>query len=101
MSVMEHSGFDGHERVVYATDRYSGLYAIIAIHDTTLGPVLGGCRMYPYSSPDAVLTDVLKLSRTMTYKNSLAGVPMGGRKAVILGNQPLAGRVRCGLASGA
>ena len=75
-----------HEQVVFCFERSAGLKAIIAIHDTTLGPSLGGARMYNYASEDAALTDVLRLSRGMTYKASVAGLNLGGGKAVILGD---------------
>jgi glutamate dehydrogenase/leucine dehydrogenase len=74
----------GHETVAYACDAQSGLRAIIAVHDTTLGPGLGGIRMRPYASEDAALTDVLRLSEAMTYKAALAGLRLGGGKAVVL-----------------
>ncbi|KGN41501.1 Glu/Leu/Phe/Val family dehydrogenase [Knoellia aerolata] len=77
---------DGHEQVVHCFDRTTGLRAIIAIHDTSLGPALGGTRFFPYSSDDEALADVLRLSRSMSYKNALAGIPHGGGKAVIIGN---------------
>ncbi len=80
------AAFDGHERVVRAVDRTVGLHAIIAIHDRTLGPAIGGCRMWAYEDEDAALTDALRLSRGMTYKSAMAGVPFGGGKAVILGD---------------
>ncbi len=76
----------GHEQVVFAHDKVSGLKAIIAIHDTTLGPALGGCRMWPYESEEEALNDVLRLSRGMTYKNSAMGLNFGGGKAVIIGD---------------
>ena len=79
-----HPEFDGHEEVLYCTDESVGLHAIIAVHDTTLGPAAGGCRMHPYASPEAALTDVLRLSRAMTYKNSIAGLDLGGGKCVII-----------------
>ena len=78
--------YDGHERVVRAVDRKAGLHAIIAIHDRSLGPAIGGCRMWDYEDEDAALTDALRLSRGMTCKSALAGVPFGGGKAVILGD---------------
>ena len=81
-----HPGFDGHERIVRAVDRAAGLDAILAIHDRSLGPAIGGCRMWPYADEAAALTDVLRLSRGMTYKCALAGLPLGGGKAVILGD---------------
>ena len=76
----------GHEQVVFCQDRSSGLRAIIAIHDTTLGPALGGTRIYPYRSEADALTDVLRLSQGMTYKSAAAGLKLGGGKAVIIGD---------------
>lgn len=76
----------GHEQVVFCRDEPSGLRAIIAIHSTALGPALGGTRFHPYDSEDDALTDVLNLSRAMSYKNALAGLDHGGGKAVILGD---------------
>jgi leucine dehydrogenase len=76
----------GHEQVVYCSNKESGLRAIIAIHDTTLGPALGGTRMWNYSSADDALKDVLRLSRGMTYKAAVAGLNLGGGKAVIIGD---------------
>lgn len=78
--------FDHHEQVVFAHDAASGLKAIIAIHDTTRGPAMGGCRIWPYPDEAAALTDALRLSRGMTYKSALAGLPIGGGKAVIIGD---------------
>ena len=78
--------FDHHEQVVFAHDAATGLKAIIAIHDTTLGPGMGGCRFWPYASDRDALTDVLRLSRGMTYKSALAGLPLGGGKAVVIGD---------------
>ena len=75
-----------HEEVLFCFDRPTGLRAIIAIHDTTLGPALGGTRMWPYTSEAEALQDVLRLSRGMTYKSSLAGLDLGGGKAVIIGD---------------
>jgi valine dehydrogenase (NAD+) len=76
----------GHEQVVFCNDPESGLRAIIAIHSTALGPALGGTRFYPYASEEAALADVLALARGMSYKNSLAGLDLGGGKAVIIGD---------------
>ncbi|WP_104525180.1 Glu/Leu/Phe/Val family dehydrogenase [Blastococcus atacamensis] len=76
----------GHEQVVFCSDAESGLRAIIAIHSTALGPALGGTRFYPYASEDAAVADALRLSRAMSYKNSLAGLDLGGGKAVIIGD---------------
>jgi leucine dehydrogenase len=78
--------FDAHERVVFGHDAATGLRAIIAIHSTVLGPAAGGCRMWPYPSTNDAVVDVLRLSRGMSYKNALAGLPFGGGKAVIIGD---------------
>ena len=79
-------GQTGHEQVVFCQDAPTGLRAIIAIYSTALGPSLGGTRFYPYQSEDAALADVLNLSRAMAYKNALAGLDLGGGKAVIIGD---------------
>lgn len=84
MSVFSHPDFDGHERVLFATDPKTGLRAIIAVHSTRLGPAAGGCRYWRYESEEAAIADVLRLSRGMTYKNAVAGLDLGGGKAVIL-----------------
>jgi leucine dehydrogenase len=76
----------GHEQVLFCRDEALGLRAIIAIHDTTLGPALGGCRLYDYASEADALTDVLRLSRGMTYKAAVAGLDLGGGKSVIIGD---------------
>lgn len=81
----------GHEQVVLCRDERSGLRAIIAIHDTTLGPALGGCRLFPYATETEALRDVLRLSRGMTYKAALAGLDLGGGKAVIIGDRSIKG----------
>lgn len=86
MSVFASQDFDDHEAVLFFQDRKTGLKAIIAIHDTTLGPSLGGTRMWAYDSDDEALEDVLRLSKGMTYKSSLAGLNLGGGKSVIIGN---------------
>ena len=86
MSVFSHVEFDGHEQVVFGHDKASGLKAIIAIHNTQLGPALGGCRMWNYFNDEQALRDVLRLSRGMTYKSALANLPLGGGKAVIIGD---------------
>ncbi|HEX4597499.1 MAG TPA: Glu/Leu/Phe/Val dehydrogenase dimerization domain-containing protein [Burkholderiaceae bacterium] len=86
MSVFSHPEFDAHEQVTFRLDRESGLKAIIAVHNTRLGHALGGCRMWPYASDTEALTDVLRLSRGMTYKAALAGLPQGGGKSVIIGD---------------
>src|SRR3546814_1305614 len=87
MPVLEHREFDGHEQVVFCHDPLSGLKAIIAIHNTSRGPALGGCRMWPYASEAEALTDVLRLSRGMTYKSALAGLSYGGGKSVVIGDR--------------
>jgi leucine dehydrogenase len=84
MSVFRHRDFDGHERVVYGHDAATGLKAIIALHSTALGPAFGGCRMYPYADEGQALTDVLRLSRGMTYKAAICDLPYGGGKSVII-----------------
>ncbi len=87
MSVFENTSFAEHDCVLHCRDRRAGLRAIIAIHDQTLGPALGGCRMWDYATEDEALTDVLRLSRGMTYKNAMAGLPLGGGKSVIMGSR--------------
>lgn len=86
MSVFDHPEFDAHEHIAFHHDEESGLSAIIAVHDSTLGPALGGCRMWPYGSSDEALTDVLRLSKGMTYKAAMAELALGGGKAVIIGD---------------
>ncbi|MGE5580368.1 MAG: Glu/Leu/Phe/Val dehydrogenase dimerization domain-containing protein [Bacillota bacterium] len=86
MKVFELMEKHGHEQVVFCHDKVSGLKAIIGIHDTTLGPALGGTRMWPYKSEEEALVDVLRLSRGMTYKNAAMGLSLGGGKAVIIGD---------------
>jgi len=76
--------FDEHEMVQFVHDRKSGLDAIIALHSTHLGPGAGGTRFWHYANPDGALRDALRLSRGMSYKNAMAGLPMGGGKAVVL-----------------
>lgn len=76
----------GHEQLIYCSNRESGLKAIIAIHNTTLGPAIGGVRMWNYPSVDMAVKDVLRLSRGMTYKAAIAGLNLGGGKAVIIGD---------------
>ncbi len=86
MTVFNSPSFDRHELVAFKEDHASGLRAIIAVHNTNLGPAIGGCRMYPYTSDEQALDDVLRLSRGMSYKSALAGLPLGGGKAVIIGD---------------
>lgn len=79
-------GTEGFEQVVFCHDRAAGLKAIIAVHSTVLGPGVGGCRMWNYANEDEALVDVLRLSKGMTYKASVAGLDWGGGKAVIVGD---------------
>jgi leucine dehydrogenase len=87
MGVFEHAEFDNHESLHFFHDEASGMRAIIAVHSTALGPGAGGCRRWVYASSADALTDALRLSRGMTYKNAVAGLEFGGGKAVILGNE--------------
>lgn len=84
--VFSHPSFAEHEQVVFCYDKATGLKAIIAIHDTTLGPALGGTRMWNYASESEAINDVLRLSRGMTYKAAISGLGLGGGKAVIFGD---------------
>jgi leucine dehydrogenase len=84
--VFNEINFDNHEQVVFASEAKSGLRAIIAVHNTNLGPAMGGCRMWNYATEAEAVRDALRLSRGMTYKNAVAGLPIGGGKSVIIGN---------------
>lgn len=84
MSIFDHADFSSHEQVIFANDPVSGLKAIIAIHNSCRGPALGGLRIHPYRNDDQALGDVLRLSRSMTYKSALANLPHGGAKAVLI-----------------
>lgn len=84
--MLDHPEFDGHERICHVNDRRTGLVAIIAIHRARGGKAAGGIRFRPYASDAEALTDVLRLSRAMTYKNVLADLPLGGGKSVIIGD---------------
>ncbi len=86
MGVFERMQQDGHEQVIFCYDKSTGLKAIIAIHDTTLGPALGGCRMWAYPTEEEALDDALRLSKGMTYKSAASGQNHGGGKAVIWGD---------------
>ncbi len=86
MTIFKEMAAKDHEQVVFCSDKRSGLHAIIAIHNTTLGPALGGARMWTYDTDADALKDALRLSRGMTYKASVAGLNLGGGKAVILGD---------------
>ncbi len=86
MTLFTHPEFDDHAEVAFCRDAESGLQAIIAIHNLNRGPALGGCRMWSYANEEEALTDALRLSRGMTYKSALAGLPYGGGKSVIIGD---------------
>lgn len=84
MNVMEEITKWGHEKVLFVNNEEAGLKAIIAVHNTNLGPAIGGCRLWPYASEEDALFDVLRLSRGMSHKNAAAGLKFGGGKAVII-----------------
>tara|TARA_B100002052_G_scaffold299190_1_gene336274 strand:- start:14032 stop:15132 length:1101 start_codon:yes stop_codon:yes gene_type:complete len=86
MEIFKELNSRGHEQIAFFNDPYSGLKGIVAIHNTTLGPALGGCRMWNYKSEKEAIIDVLRLSKGMTYKASIAGLNLGGGKAVIIGD---------------
>lgn len=86
MNVFEQLKKDDYEQVIFCNDNATGLKAIIAIHDTTLGPALGGTRFWNYETEEEALQDCLRLARGMTYKNAAAGLNLGGGKAVIIGD---------------
>ena len=86
MDIFKSLAHDEHEQVVFWSDKVAGLRSIIAIHDTTLGPAIGGVRMHPYESEEAALRDVLLLSRSMTYKAAAARINLGGGQGVIIGD---------------
>ena len=83
MDPKQNASFDGHEDVVFVGGEAQGFAGVIAVHNTALGPAAGGCRIWDYDSADDALTDALRLSRGMTYKNAMADLPLGGGKAVI------------------
>ncbi len=84
MNAMTEMSSYRHEKVLFVNNEKAGLKAIIAVHNTNLGPAIGGCRLFPYESYDAALFDVLRLSRGMSHKNAVAGLPHGGGKGVII-----------------
>ena len=86
MKIFKELNTRGHEQIAFFNDPYSGLKGIVAIHNTTLGPALGGCRMWKYKTDEEAIIDVLRLSKGMTYKASIAGLNLGGGKAVIIGD---------------
>ena len=82
--MFDHPDFDNHEGVHFFSDAKSGLQAIIAVHNTNRGPGAGGTRLWTYADPKYAVSDVLRLSKAMSYKNAMAGLELGGGKAVIL-----------------
>lgn len=86
MQFFNNSAFNNHQQVSFFYDQATGLKGIVAIHNTNLGPALGGCRMWDYVNDEEALYDVLRLSQGMTYKAALANLPLGGGKSVIIGN---------------
>src|SRR5947207_13453412 len=82
--MFSHPDYDGHEALLFGQDAASGLRALIAIHNTTLGFAFGGCRIYPYASEQQGMTDVLRLSRGMTYKAAICELPYGGGRSVCI-----------------
>lgn len=86
MQILNYIKEHGHEQLVFLQDETTGLRAIVGIHDTTLGPALGGARMFPYEREEDAILDVLRLSEGMSYKSAMAGLPLGGGKCVIIGN---------------
>lgn len=92
LTVLEKMQSMGHEQVVFCQDPQTGLNAIIAIHNTVLGPSLGGTRLWNYNSHEEALTDALRLSRGMTYKSAISGLNLGGGKAVLIGD---ASKLKC------
>src|SRR5690606_20717267 len=85
-SIFEKMGVSSHQNLFFCHDASVGLQAIVAIHDTTLGPAIGGVRMLPYESLSEAIDDALRLSKAITYKASLAGLNLGGGSAIIIGN---------------
>lgn len=89
MAVFEKIQADNYEQIVFCNDTKTGLKAIIALHNTALGPATGGCRMWNYRNEEEALTDVLRLSKGMTYKNSISNLSLGGGKSIIIGDTSL------------
>ena len=89
MSIFEELAEFGCEQILFCRDEATGLRAIVAIHDTTLGPALGGCRMWPYRTEEEAVADVLRLARGMTYKAAVSRLALGGGKSVIIGDPDL------------
>ena len=92
MKVFQAMSKAGHEQILFTNEPAAGYKGILAIHDTTLGPALGGCRFWNYASEEDALVDVLRLSRAMTYKAAVAGLNLGGGKSVIIGDSSTARR---------
>jgi len=90
MTFFTNPSFNGHESIHQFHDPSSGLKAIVAIHSTALGPAAGGCRRWVYASEEDAITDALRLSRGMSFKNAMAGLPLGGGKGVIMAGPDLA-----------
>lgn len=86
MKIFETMAKEGHEQLFFNHDRTTGLKSLIAIHDSTLGPALGGCRMWNYDTEEEAVLDVLRLSKGMTFKSAVSGVDYGGGKSLIWGN---------------
>ena len=86
--MFDHPSYDDHEGVHFFEDPASGLRAIIAVHSTALGPAAGGCRMWAYDTGEQAFRDALRLSQGMSFKNAMAGLPLGGVEGLL----PLAGR---------
>src|SRR5699024_5370374 len=86
MEIFDYMASENYEQLVFCQDKHSGLKAIIAIHDTTLGPALGGTRTVTYEKEEKAIEDALRLAKGMTYKNAAAGLNLGGGKAVIIGD---------------
>src|SRR3989338_5816355 len=86
MTVVKTVSPDEFEKIVWCRDEKTGLKAIIAIHDTTLGPAVDGTRMYPYATEEEALVDVMRLAKGMTYKSAISHLKLGGGKSVIIGN---------------
>ena len=84
MKILDYMSRYGYEQLSVYTDAAVGLKAIIAIHDTTLGPAAGGTRIWPYATEEEAIEDALRLARAMTYKSAAADLPLGGGKAVII-----------------
>jgi len=78
--------FEDHEQLSFFYDKVTGLKAVIALHNTENGPAIGGCRMWPHVSMENAIDDAMRLSRGMTYKAAISGLPLGGAKAVIIGD---------------